>query len=295
MASSPHYQPPWMKWPSAMKMGLRSCSAQDWLSDDDAFGSPLSAARQREEKASLFAHKAGDISGALSGSWQAGEEAFELIAQNRYSHHHHKLKTYPHEHPVISAGRQIIHDLLLLAPEQHEGGERWVLKAGVVGFPAHWRLHEKLGCAMDQIHAPVPHYADRLEHPVNRFFSHMRPGLFSRRSNWTLQIDEALHTPSRPPSLPLTASDVGNRLFIRTETQSFCKLPLSGHILFTIRTSLCAISRWQDEAEALQALLATHEAMSPQMAEYRNIESYLTPLRQWVHGRLTGAGSGRKE
>ena len=60
--------------------------------------------------------------------------------------------------------------------QQKSSGAGPVLQVAVLCAPSRWRLHEKMGRPLADIHQPVPLYADRLAAPVDRFMRHLKPG-----------------------------------------------------------------------------------------------------------------------
>ena len=48
------------------------------------------------------------------------------------------------------------------------------MSAAALCFPSRWRLQNKIGKPLSAVHAPVPHYADRLARPVDRFMRHIK-------------------------------------------------------------------------------------------------------------------------
>lgn len=63
------------------------------------------------------------------------------------------------------------------------------LDAGAVCLAGFWRLSEKFGMTLDTLHfeAKVPHYGDKLQKSMNRFFKAMRPEKAVIRNNVSLQ------------------------------------------------------------------------------------------------------------
>ena len=126
------------------------------------------------------------------------------------------------------------------------------MTAGLVCFPAHWRLAEKIGKPMGAIHAPVPHYTADLSMRVNRVFDRLQPGAKRLgRSNWGIDDGHGLNA---PPGAPAPWMHLGP--FLRVENQSITKLPRSGAIAFGIRTFLTPLSRLEPrEAKQLRDTL----------------------------------------
>jgi hypothetical protein len=118
-------------------------------------------------------------------------------------------------HPLDLAGRLVAEDLCLLVED--DGG--WVLGAGSVCFPSHWRLTEKLGRPVAEVHAPVPHYQAELATRVDRFLSRLGVGRAAWRRNWSIHTDDRLFAPAPPPppDPPFPVAEAGERLWFRSE------------------------------------------------------------------------------
>ena len=156
----------------------------------------------------------------------------------------------------------VAEDLLLLMPTDGV----YVLSAGVLCFPNRWRLLDKIGKAMTAIHAPVPDYAAALAGPVDRFLDRLRPGRAFTRGNWGLASSPDLHLPlSVAPVDP-----VANTGFLRTEEQGFVKLPVTGAVVFSIRTTVIP---WDQAPEAERAMIReVAGALSPDWRAYKSLK-----------------------
>jgi len=277
---------PWVRLGAPIKMGLQSCAPEDWLLAPDAFGDDTVLSRHVALKEVLAAQHHDAIFQAFPEADDAAEELLALITENLKTHHQMTLPQADQLHPLDHAARYVPEDLLLLAPEQSHNNNsetgQWVLKAGSLTFPSHWVLAEKMGLPMAGIHAPVPHYGEKLARPVDRFFDAMLTGPISLRRNWTLQEGDELYAPSRHKHSPFTVDDIGRRLHVRVERQTLRKLPKSGWIVFTIQTAIAPINRWEKDAEALGALLDVIDVMTPAMLEYRGAHHYTDVLKSWV-------------
>lgn len=62
---------------------------------------------------------------------------------------------------------------------------QYYLDAGAVCLPGFWRLREKFGLSLDELHfeANVPHYEQKLRKSMNRFFKSMTPEKAVIRNN----------------------------------------------------------------------------------------------------------------
>lgn len=137
---------------------------------------------------------------------------------------------------------------------------------------------------MTAIHDPVPGFAEWLAQPVNRFFTTMKPGPITQRMNWSVQTGGQLHAPARTssPAEARTADDWGEVIHIRTERQCFYKLPVSGAVIFTIRTSLAPLNRFRAQPEFVQMVLEQARTLSPAFQAYKAIAETQTGIRMWI-------------
>lgn len=142
-----------------------------------------------------------------------------------------------------------------------------VLSGGALCFPNRWRLTDKAGKPVLAVHEPVPEYAEKLSAQVDFFLDRLRPGRCFRRSNWGLVSTDQLHLPDPvPPVNPAIDKD----FFVRHEGQSFVKLPETGAVIFTIRTTL---TRWHDVPPQHRAdILEQVGALTPEWLSYKSIE-----------------------
>jgi hypothetical protein len=142
-----------------------------------------------------------------------------------------------------AAARTVAEDLCVLL---NDGGQ-WVLAAGVVCFPSHWRLRDKVGRPLAEIHGPVPDYVDELADKVDRFVDRLRPERPVWRRNWTIHTSPELYTPE-----PVH----GDELWLRSERQTLRRLPETQAVAFTIRTQQVPL-----------ATVKTHDRLRQQIAK----------------------------
>ncbi|MEM7300528.1 MAG: DUF3445 domain-containing protein [Pseudomonadota bacterium] len=180
-----------------------------------------------------------------------------------------------HEQPLMLASLLVQDDLILM--RKRENG--WVLAAASLCFPSHWRLDEKFGRPMGEIHAPIPDLNARIGARIDRIFDNLRPELPVWRENWSLDSDPGLRQAVRnelrhhkhdkaEPSL--------DTLFLRAEYQTLRKLPVSGDILFTVKILIEPLRRFisgPQGAERLETLKDQMAAMSPQERNYKNFDA----------------------
>lgn len=154
-------------------------------------------------------------------------------------------------------------DLCLLAPDG-----AWTLVAGAVLFPSHWRLADKLGRPLAEVHGPVPGYPDAR---VDRFLDRLRPGQAVWRRNLLVHRDGELHAPE-----PRTDDVPPERWWLRSERQTLRLLPRTGGVLFTIRTDTTPLASLDPATR--RALADRLEALPPAWAPYAGVGAHLPGL-----------------
>ena len=282
-----HAQTPWQRLGSKFTLGLRPRPEAEWLPFDDAFRNSSTRADQLAQKSTLLDTKRDRVFACDGANLAACAEVRDMVLAHLDSHHPTTPPPAPAAgmHPLEQAARAVPEDLLILAPRER-GPESdvldWVLVAAALAFPAHWVLAEKMGRPLAGIHEPVPHYDERLERPMDRFFTAMKIGPISHRWNWSVVTTDKLFTPHRMRRVPLPANAGRDEIFLRMESQTLRKLPLSGAILFTIRTYVLPLSRWAGEDGAIESLVEMLAGMTPQMRAYKGVEMYEDALRATI-------------
>ena len=288
--------PPYLPFDSGrfrLSMGLVSLNLVDWLEPDELFHEELL------EKENLLHSIFNEVFQARAGSQLAQQEVLELLID-------HMTKVYPEllqeevskitikqtgrmflkkgfcEAPLNLAGRIVQEDLCLMAP----GPNGYTLEAASLCFPSRWRLLEKIGKPMIDIHSPVPGYKDKLVRPVDRFLDRLVIEKPVWRVNWSLTDDARLYQPIRnteiEPKQSINIQNVGEEIFLRCERQTLRRLPNSGWILFTIKTYLDKISKLSIKPGAARDLASLVRDLPDDMLLYKNIAPYQKSLLYYL-------------
>ncbi len=276
-------QAPWQKLGFQLKLGLRPRQESHWLPRENLFGIDTEHDEQMRQKQHLFAHNHDDIFAAFPSASAASAEMLNMVCDHIAAYHNAPLPDIDRrQHPLEAAARLVPEDLLLLAPYRQNDSDNptWHLEAAALAFPAHWVLAEKMGEPLQVIHQPVPHYDERLAHPVDRFFTAMKIGPISSRMNWSLQIGRGLFTPQRLSRNAAVNDDDFDQLFLRIENQTLRKLQDTGYIVFTIRTHILPMTLWQDDRDALQSMADMMQNMSPATKLYKGVPLYEPLVRR---------------
>eukprot|EP00198_Chlamydomonas_reinhardtii_P003636 XP_001692972.1 predicted protein [Chlamydomonas reinhardtii] len=147
----------------------------------------------------------------------------------------------PGTDPLEVAGQLVQEDLVLLT--RGGGDSHYRVLGGVVCFPAHWSVLEKLGQQLPDVHDPVPRWRTDAARPALNFLSRLSPDSPPLiRWNWTLMPTPELHlsnfydAPPGPHTAPPDDVSGIEHLHLRLERQFFHRLPQSQCVVFTIRT-----------------------------------------------------------
>jgi hypothetical protein len=175
--------------------------------------------------------------------------------------------------PLWTCSLWVADDLVLM---QEQAGQ-YVLTAASLCSPSHWRLEEKFGRPMREIHDPIPGFHRELTPRIDRFFRHLRPEYPVVRFNWSLQEYDALD--QRPEhAREISAATL---LYYRSERQSLVRLPETGAIAFTIRVYIHPLAMLAAVPEALPTLFAAIENTAPALARYKAFDALAPALEKY--------------
>jgi dimethylamine monooxygenase subunit A len=285
---------PFLDGPWRLAMGLKALDLREWIEVDEHFEGQLAERRR------MLDQRRDEVLGALPESAAGEAEVLELLLDhlpqrfpehfrrtngelaNRVTGERFDLAAWG-EAPLELAGRLVQEDFCLL--QRH--GPAYRLVAGVLCFPSHWRLADKLGRPLEVIHEPVPGFAAGLAVTVDRFFANLQVARPVWRLNWSLVDTPQLFLPPehRAERKAIAAERAGEQLWLRVERQTLRRLPRSGDVLFGIRTHLAPLAAAVDGPAAARALAARVREMPPAMAAYKGIAAIRDPLLAWLDGR----------
>jgi dimethylamine monooxygenase subunit A len=166
-----------------------------------------------------------------------------------------------------------------------------VLVAGSVTMPSRWLLGEKLGRNLVGVHDPVPGYAAEIGRPTDRLLQRLAGDRVMARTTWALTDDPALFQPSETSRIAVArpevrcAADAGERLFVRVEHQTVRALPVTGAVLFTIRTAREPLGTAAAAPGRAAALLSLLESMPRDQLDYKGVLPYEAHVLACLRGR----------
>ncbi len=274
-----------------MAMGLLAVPEPEWFEIDTLYPAELA------ERKRLLAEQRDEVFGMSPKSEPARAELLAMMLE-------HLTRVYPawfeqrgstvHNHltgeqwdlassePLELAGHLVQEDLCLI--EASPEGPR--LTAAALCFPSRWRLHEKLGRPLADVHEKVPLYGDRLARPVDRFMAHVRPGHIAARLNWSVMDDPTLFQPTgkwrTAHDATITEQNAGQRLFLRVERQTLRRLPETGAVAFGIRVHVYPLASAITTPDHAAGLASAVRALPSEMAHYKSLPMFQDALLGWL-------------
>lgn len=261
------------------QIGLKPLDVAAWIDVDDRLGAYL------DEKQRVMSAHAGEAFAAEAGTEAAQAEVLSLLTAHLTEHYPDLCRqragtidmagrtvTLDDQPALWTAARLVQEDLVLM----RKGAAGWRLAAASLCFPSSWKLADKFGRPMHEVHAPVPGFSEGTRNAglIERMFDNLRPETPMIRWNWSLFSDPALfHPESAHPGGPRFGAKA-EIAFLRIERQTLRKLPQSRDILFTIRIyvdPLAALERHSDGAGIATTMIGQLRNMSAEQAGYKGL------------------------
>jgi hypothetical protein len=254
-----------------LRVGARPLPLGQWVSERDADSEPTCVMKR-----SLIERRPSEVIAALGDVDEACDEVAAGVLAS--------IGEAPTDQcgldALIDAASRVPDDLCILIPDEY-GVAR--LAAGVVCSPNRWRLKEKIGGDMASIHRPVARYDSDLTTPVQAMLARIRPDRPMWRINWGVANHPSLFQPETPP---VTPEIFPGDLWFRVEWQTLRRLPVTGAILFTIRTYVEKMSDFMEREYAVVHEIADLINKIPDdVAEYKSIAPYRESLFAYLETR----------
>lgn len=215
--------------------GVTPCATPDWITVDAAY------ATQMAEKSRLLSGKRSAVVAALPGTKAALAELDAHVLDLLKARPDFDVQADTIERPdgvIVSRGepdllaRLLQEDLCIL----QKRGDRHVLTAATLCFPAGWTLSEKIGRPLLDIHAPVQRYTSDVARRVQRLFDGVQAARPIWRANLLNYDNPALFQPHKEADPRPVGSAVSP--FERSERQTLFRLPHTQAVVFAIHTTV---------------------------------------------------------
>lgn len=192
---------------------------------------------------------------------------------------------------AMEISARLIQDDLVLMLERPDGC--YHLLAGAALLPGFWRLTQKFGMSLSELHTSgdVPQYREKLHKGMHNLFRRLRPEQIVGRNNYFIQVDDSL-----PWSWSIGDEDGDGEAswglaeknkavehhFFRSERQTLRRLPKSGAVVFTIRTYFEPITKIAEEDFVPGRLASAVRSWGDDVSKYKGKERYGDVLLEFL-------------
>lgn len=265
--------------PDRVHVGARTLNLDDWIEINQDYEAYVAY------KLKLLSTKHDEVFVSLPMGDHGSREVLALIRE-------HLPRIFPQRwptgvpvdesrHPLEAASLLVQEDLSLMS----QVGTDWILSAASLCFPSRWDVRDKIGKNLLGIHAPVPHYEEKIGTATQNLFDKLSVERPISRVNWTVMDSGELHQPTAvgsPDAMEISKENIEQALHFRRERQTLRKLPESGDILFTIRTYSDTFAKVVEQfPEFRRNIGSTIAGASPQTADYKGWAKILNDLQAW--------------
>lgn len=224
--------------------GVAPLDPDDWTMTDDAY------AGQMGRRGELLSARRGEVLMAEEGALEPAREVLEMALDlfRRDPGRGFMLEAgavrrpdgvgmkVDRDAPLLTLGHLLQEDICIL----EKRGEEHVLTGAVLCFPASWRLDEKFGRPLTDIHVPVAKYDADVARRVQRLFDGVQAGRPLWRFNRLWYQDAELHAPRSVHAPRRPGSGATDGPYLRCERQTILRLPVTGAVVFAIHTFVLA-------------------------------------------------------
>ena len=258
-------------------MGTRSLDLDEWLVVDADREVDLAYKAQLLDAARdlVVAHD-----DTRADSHAVGAEVLALVRAWLREHGIEPTPAHGDDHPLVEAARLVQEDLAVL--QRIDGA--WVLTAGVVCFPSHWTVGDKVGLPLEGVHAPVAHYGEELRDKVDRFHERLTVDRPAWRRNWFVNPTSELHLPAYGHQMHIADAieHDGSPMWIRSELQTLRRLPETDAILFTIRVQRAPLGVLRQRPDLAAKMLVATSSWDREKRTYTSTGGALDALIGWL-------------
>ncbi|KAK0610808.1 hypothetical protein B0T14DRAFT_441376 [Immersiella caudata] len=284
-------------------MGLRTVSSDDWIELDNHFP------KYHADKARRLAERGERCVMTAPEAWDAAVELLEELGRylparypslyeregdllrNLWSGEEFDIAARPLKEDPMAICARLVQDDLAIMIERDDG--QYYLLAGAILLPGFWRLEDKFGMGLSEIHTSgeVPQFKEKLEKGMMNFFRRVKPEEMVARNNYFLQVDDELAW-----SWSIGSEDrkeiggwkeaeknraVEHHMF-RSERQTLRRLPRSGGVVFTIRTYFHPVVEVAEGDYVPGRLASAVRSWGEDVSRYKGRERYGEVLLEYL-------------
>jgi len=277
-----------------LRLGLGAIEFAEWIQYEEDFADRIN------EKQNLIDKKGKQVLDAMPNSLTVQQELLGLVLKNIQKHHTDRFvisdnqavsknnnKCYTiadyENNPLELVSYLVADDYCLLVEE----GEDYKLVAASVCAPTWWTLAEKMGKPLASIHAPIAGLEEKIGHMIRHFLQNLKIKDCYQRSNWFLFSRPDLcvfphNFDMYKDMMSVNMENIEERLYLRSERQTFRKLKNTNAIVFGIKVYVEKIGIVKKHPEIAEDLMTALNAMTAEQKQAlgisfveKSLESYL--------------------
>ncbi|MCR9279792.1 MAG: DUF3445 domain-containing protein [Pseudomonadaceae bacterium] len=146
--------------------------------------------------------------------------------------------------PLVAASHRVFDDLCILDRDASSP----VLISGCVASPSYWRLEDKIGRPIRDVHAPAVGLNEKLGRRIDEFIRRLPDDRLFERRNWFVHTSDALYQHDPQPQEDFRSDP----LFLRSERQTL--RGFGRWVCFSIAVSTHPLAELDDNPVAAVAL-----------------------------------------
>ncbi|KDR69010.1 hypothetical protein GALMADRAFT_272187 [Galerina marginata CBS 339.88] len=254
------YRP--FRWEYHQNMALKKMEPDWWIELESTYRERVAQRKQ------LYADHGKAIIDMLPGSGSACQELMEMVIQflcARYPNQFQveatwKSRIFLNRILGISSDTKVVNPLefllehvpedFLIVQEDTRTG-LYVLRAAVSCSAVGWRLAEKMGKPLHEVHGPVPDYKEKMQSSMDRYFTNMPSDKPIQRGSWSLEIGQLLYSQPGDPHFGFRERQEPNLqvedIFLRVDWQTLRRLPKSRAIVFNFKALFTPVVDFRNE------------------------------------------------
>ena len=280
---------------SRLRLGLSAIEFSEWLQYEDDFANRI------HEKKDLIKNQAKNVLDAVSESIAAQKEFLCLVLEHIQQYHtdlfvvsdkkiESKKENFTYflqdyeKCPLELVSYLVADDFCLLK----ENGDDYKLIAASVCAPTWWTLSEKMGKPLASIHKPIVNLEEKIGRMIRHFLRNLKVDDCYQRSNWFLftRPDLCVFPNSfdmYDDMCSINIENIQNRLYLRSERQTFRRLSATNSIAFGIKVYVEPISVVKKYPAIAKDLTMALNTMTAEQKQALGISFIEKPLRDYLN------------
>ncbi|KAI2617582.1 mannosyl transferase [Hypomontagnella submonticulosa] len=283
-------------------MGLRTVKHVDWIELDNRYpryhADKARRIRERGHKCCRTAPEAfdaavellEDLVDYLPARYPTLYRRTDVGIENLWSGESFDIVKRPLPEDPMQMCARLVQDDLALMLERPDS--QYYLAAGAILLPGFWRLEDKYGMALSEIHTSgdVPQFKEKLEKGMLNFFRRLKPEEMVARNNYFLQVDDDLGWSwsigsEDAPEVSWNTAEKDRAIehhYFRSERQTLRRLPRTGAVVFTIRTYFHPITDISKEDYVPGRLASAVRSWGDDVSRYKGKDKYGDVLLEYL-------------